>query len=77
MPIQDCEAENGEPSHNIYILRCSRGSQAKGTAVSCVATRELDNWMQSGGSADEEELIMNITATAYAGERIFATDRKT
>ncbi|KIM73495.1 hypothetical protein PILCRDRAFT_802518 [Piloderma croceum F 1598] len=40
---------------------------AHGTAVSCITTRELDNWMEAGGSADEEELIMNIAAIAYAG----------
>jgi hypothetical protein len=61
----------------VYILKHSRNLQAKGTAVSCIATRELDNWMESDGSADEEELIMDITATAYAGESVFATDRRT
>jgi len=44
--------------------------QANGTAVSCITTRELENWMESGGSADEEELIMNITAIAYAGNLV-------
>lgn len=51
--------------------------QAHGTAVSCITTRELDNWMEAGGSADEEELIMNTAAIAYAGNSIFAADKMT
>jgi hypothetical protein len=51
--------------------------QANGTAVSCITTRELENWMESGGSADEEKLIMNIAAIAYAGNSVFAADRMT
>jgi hypothetical protein len=31
----------------------------------------------SGGSTDEEELIKNVTAIAYAGEAVFMTDTKT
>ena len=61
----------------ICIIRHSKDIQAEGTAVSCVATRELENWMESDGSADGEALIMNIAATAYAGESVFTTDRKT
>ena len=51
--------------------------QANGTAVSCITTRELENWMESGGTSDEEELIMNITAIAYAGNSVFTADRMT
>jgi hypothetical protein len=61
----------------IYILRRSKNLQARGTAVSCIATRELENLTESDRSASEEELIMNTTATAYAGTSECVTDRKT
>ena len=66
--VQFFEAENGEPSYNIctQMLNWS-GIQAEGTAESCIATRELENSMDSEKNPDEEEVIMNIAATAYAG----------
>ena len=33
--------------------------------------------MESDGSADEEEVIMNVAAIAYAGESVFTTDSMT
>ncbi|KIM78610.1 hypothetical protein PILCRDRAFT_98340 [Piloderma croceum F 1598] len=47
---------------------------AKGTAVSCVATKELENWIDSDGDADQEELIKNISAIIYGGASAFITD---
>jgi cytochrome P450 len=42
-------------------------NMANGTAVSCIATRELEHWKESGQSADEEELIKDVAAVAYGG----------
>ncbi|KIM77714.1 hypothetical protein PILCRDRAFT_98545 [Piloderma croceum F 1598] len=44
---------------------------AKGTAVSCVASHELEKWTKSDQSTDEEEVIKNIIAIAYAGQSLF------
>jgi len=40
---------------------------AEGTAVSCMATTELENCTNSDTKADEEEVIKNVTAIAYTG----------
>jgi hypothetical protein len=63
--------------NSTYILRCSNDLQAKGTAVPCVATRELEKLVESNPIAGEEEVIKNITAIAYAGESVSVTDKKT
>jgi len=39
---------------------------ANGTAVSCIATKELENPNDSDINADSEELIKNVTAIVYA-----------
>ena len=41
-----------------------------------VASRELEKWAESDQSADEEEVIKNITAIAYAGQSLFVGDIK-
>jgi len=57
-----------------YIRSRRKVLQAEGTAASCIATRELENWMNTDGNADEEELIKNVTAIIYAGRSAFLTD---
>ena len=69
--------QNMVSGFTIYIHKRSKNLlQARGTAVSCIATRELESWMESDRSASEEELIMNTTANAYAGTSECVTDRK-
>jgi hypothetical protein len=53
----------------VYTVSFSKDLQAKGTAVACIATSELERCVESGRS-DEEELAMNIPAIAYGGESI-------
>jgi hypothetical protein len=68
--------ENMVSQSTRYVHRRWQDVQAKGTAVSCVASRELEKWTESDQSADEEEVIKNITAIAYAGQSLFVGDIK-
>jgi hypothetical protein len=68
--------ENMVSQSTRYVHRYWQDVQAKGTAVSCVASRELEKWTESDQSADEEEVIKNITAIAYAGQSLFVGDIK-
>lgn len=52
--------------YTCLVLRCF--TQANDTATPCVATWELENWMESGQDPNEEEVIKNTTAIVYAGE---------
>lgn len=55
----------------VAILRCLMVSKASGTALPCIATRELEDFIHSDGNG--EELIKNITAITYAGKSRFMT----
>jgi hypothetical protein len=59
-----------------YILIFIR-LQVKGTAVSCITTKQLDKLKDSGGSIDEEELMKNVSAIAYGGKVMFMTNTRT
>ena len=53
----------------------SRNVQAEGTAESCITTKALENWKESDGSAEGEDIIKNVTAIAFLGElEFFFTD---
>jgi hypothetical protein len=55
----------------LHILPYLTAMQAKGTAVSCITTRELEV-----GENVDEEVIKNITAMAYAGKLEFTIIRE-
>jgi hypothetical protein len=59
----------------LHILPYLTAVQAKGTAVSCITTRELEVCSHSGEHMDEE-VIKNITAMAYAGKLEFTIIRE-
>ena len=60
-----------------YIHWCWQDLQAKGTAVSCIASHELETWIESDKRTGEEEVIKNITVIAYTGQLLFIGDIKT
>lgn len=49
------------------FVRAHRKNEARGTAVPCFTTAEVEKWAQSGEDPAHEKLIKGVAATAYAG----------